>query len=59
MDDTLKLSRRLMSSADHIEVASDLMDQGVFMMRNDVAHWVMANAEDRFGFSYFKFLLIN
>jgi len=47
LDDTLKLSRRLMSSSDHIEVASDLIDQGVFMMRNDVAHWVMANAEDR------------
>ena len=43
-----------MSSSDHIEVASDLIDQGVFMMRNDVAHWVMANAEDRY---YLKLVL--
>ena len=47
VDDTLKLSRRLISSEEHIEVASDLIDQGVFMMRSDVAHWIMTNTEDR------------
>ena len=43
----MKLSRRLISSEEHIEVASDLVDQGVFMMRSDVAQWIMTNTEDR------------
>ena len=43
----MKLSRRLISSEEHIEVASDLIDQGVFMMRSDVAQWIMTNTEDR------------
>ena len=43
----LKLSKRVMAAGDHIEVVSDLDDQGVFLIRNDVAQFIIANCDDR------------
>ena len=36
-----------MAAGDHIEVVSDLDDQGVFLIRNDVAQFIIANCDDR------------
>jgi len=43
----LKLSKRVMAAGDHIEVVTDLDDQGVFLIRNDVAQFIIANCDDR------------
>jgi len=46
-DDTIPLSRRVLSQTDHIEVSSDLDDQGVFLLRDDMVLWIMRNSEEK------------
>ena len=36
-----------MAAGDHIEVVSDLDDQGVFLIRRDLAQFIIANSDDR------------
>ena len=38
-----------MAAGDHIEVVTDLDDQGVFLIRNDVAQFIIANCDDRYS----------
>ena len=45
----MKLSKRVLAAGDHIEVVSDLDDQGVFLIRNDVAQFIITNCDDRFS----------
>lgn len=45
-DEHIRLSRRVLSQSDgHVEVCSDLDDQGVFLIRDDLVKWIMRNAE--------------
>lgn len=43
----IRLSRRVLDQSDgHIEVCSDLDDQGVFLIRDDLVKWIIRNSEN-------------
>jgi len=43
----MRLSRRVMDECDgHIEVCSDLDDQGIFFIRDDLIKWIIRNFEN-------------
>ena len=45
------MSRRVLAKSDHLEISSDLDDQGVFLIRNDLQRWVLKEAPDKNWFS--------
>ena len=45
------MSRRVLAKAAHIEISSDLDDQGVFLMRDDLQRWVMKEAPEKNWYS--------
>lgn len=46
-DDSFEMPRRILNSSNHLEVVSDLDDQGVFLIRRDVANFIMTTCDDR------------
>jgi len=50
-DENIRMSRRVLAKSDHLEISSDLDDQGVFLIRNDLQRWVLKEAQDKNWFS--------
>jgi hypothetical protein len=47
-DESIRLSSRVLSnSGGHIEVCSDIDDQGIFLIRDDLVKWIMRNVEGK------------
>lgn len=46
-DETIRLSNRVLSRANgHVEVTSDLDDQGIFLFRRDLIQWIIHSPDD-------------